>query len=155
MLLFLRGMKFFLKLFIVLACLQFLLLPAKTVFAAETGVAKSSGFIPECILGNIDPETGQCGDTADVFLWLAINAGRYLFTFIGALALLFFVYGGIVLITSQGNRENISKGTKAMLAAATGLVIAFSGYALISFLGQTIGLKSQFLINPQNTSIKK
>ena len=64
-------------------------------------------------------------------------------------------YGGVILITSQGNRENVSKGTKAMVAAVTGLVIAFSGYALITFLSQSVGVKSEFLLTPQNTATKK
>ncbi|PIT88626.1 MAG: hypothetical protein COU29_02530 [Candidatus Magasanikbacteria bacterium CG10_big_fil_rev_8_21_14_0_10_36_32] len=146
-------MKSILKLIVILICLQFLLLPSDAVFAQETS-AQSSGFLPECIL-NGDISGGQCGDSADIFLWLAINVGRYLFSFIGALALLFFVYGGVILITSQGNRENVSKGTKAMVAAVTGLVIAFSGYALITFLSQSVGVKSEFLLTPQNTATKK
>lgn len=136
------------KIFIIIILASALLLPAAAVFA------QGSAFIPECIL-NRDIAGGQCGDNVDIFITLAINIGRYLFSFIGALALLFFVYGGVILITSQGNKENVSKGTKAMVAAVTGLVIAFSGYALITFLSQSIGVKAEFLINPQNTAQKK
>ncbi len=134
------------KIFIIIILASALLLPAAAVFA------QGSAIIPSCLLGRTFD--ANC-DSVDQFILLAINIGRYLFSFIGALALLFFVYGGVILITSQGNKENISKGTKAMVAAATGLVIAFSGYALITFLSQSVGLKSQFLINPQNTAEKK
>lgn len=138
-------MKFISKLIIAVICLQFLLVPAAAVFA-------QSSIIPACLLSHtVDT---SC-DKMDVFLELAVNIGRYLFSFIGALALLFFVYGGVILITSQGNRENVSKGTKAMVAAATGLVIAFSGYALITFLSQSIGVKADFSITPQSTAEKK
>jgi len=134
-------MKFILKLIVAVICLQFLLLPAGAVLA-------QSAIIPSCLLSHtVDT---SC-DKVDVFIELAVNIGRYLFSFIGALALLFFVYGGVILITSQGNRENVSKGTKAMVAAATGLVIAFSGYALVTFLTQSIGVKSDFSITPQST----
>ncbi len=138
-------MKIFGKIFIIIILASALLAPAAPVFA-------QSAIIPSCLLG---PNVDTSCDKVDVFLELAINVGRYLFSFIGALALLFFVYGGVILITSQGNKENVSKGTKAMVAAATGLVIAFSGYALITFLSQSVGVKSQFLINPQNTAEKK
>ncbi len=140
-------MKFISKLIIAVICLQFLLVPAAAVYA-------QSSLIPACLLSHTVDTTEDC-NKVDLFIELAVNIGRYLFSFIGALALLFFVYGGVILITSQGNKENISKGTKAMVAAATGLVVAFSGYALITFLSQSIGVKADFSITPQSTAEKK
>jgi len=119
---------------------------AGAFLAAGPVLAQTSSFIPSCLLGA--PKAGSECDSVVVFIWLAINVGKYLFSFIGALALLFFVYGGVILIMSRGNKENISKGTKAMMAAATGLIIAFSGYALITFLGQTVGVKPQYQLAP-------
>ncbi|MDD2758453.1 MAG: pilin [Patescibacteria group bacterium] len=108
--------------------------------AYAQGEAKESAFIPQCLLGaQID---ANC-DNVNVFIWLAINVGTYLFGFIGALALLFFVYGGFILIMSQGNQEKIKQGTGAMTAAIIGLVISFSAYALITFLSNTIGVKAE------------
>lgn len=108
--------------------------------AYAQGEAKTSAFIPQCLLGaQIDT---NC-DNVNVFIWLAINIGTYLFGFIGALALLFFVYGGFILIMSQGNQEKVKQGTGAMTAAIIGLVISFSAYALITFLSNTIGVKAE------------
>ena len=75
---------------------------------------------------------------------LLMNVANYLFGFIGALALLFFVYGGFTLILSQGNAEKVKKGFGIMSAAAIGIIIAFGAYALISFLGTSLGIKSDF-----------
>ncbi len=115
------------------------------VEAAETS-AVSSKLIPECVLTRDTAAMKQC-DNVNVFIWLAINIGIYLFGFIGALALLFFIYGGVILIISQGNQEKIKQGTSAMTAAIIGLVIAFSAYALISFLSSTIGVKAEKSLN--------
>ena len=116
--------------------------------AANSATAQSSKIIPECLLkNNIADMTAAGCDNVNIFIWLAINVGTYIFGFIGALALLFFVYGGFLLILSQGNQEKIKKGTSAITAAVIGLVIAFGAYALITFLGNTIGLKAEKSIN--------
>jgi len=125
-----------------LLSLYFIFLAAP-VFAA-IGDTASSKIIPECLLGSkIDP---SC-DNINIFIWLGINVGFYLFSFIGALALLVFVYGGFMLILSQGVPDKVSKGKNAMVAAVVGLVIAFSAYALVTFLSNTIGVKTQYQLN--------
>lgn len=113
--------------------------------ANTTGATLSSKLIPQCLL-DAPVKNGKC-DNVNVFIWLAINIGAYLFSFIGALALLFFVYGGFLLILSQGNQEKIKQGTGAMTAAVIGLIISFSAYALITFLSKTIQVKAEKSIN--------
>lgn len=115
---------------------------------AATGEVKDSAIIPQCLLSNDIKSMKSAGcDNVNIFIWLAINVGTYIFTFIGALALLFFVYGGFMLIMSQGKADKIKQGTGAMTAAVIGLIIAFSAYALINFLGTTIGLKADKSLN--------
>jgi hypothetical protein len=53
---------------------------------------------------------------------------------IGALALLIFIYGGMIWLTSGGVPAKISAGKDAMKWAAIGLVIVFTSYALVSFV---------------------
>jgi len=83
----------------------------------------------------------ECKDIT-VFVSLAIQIVNYLFGIIGAIALGVFVYGGFQLILSQGNPEKVKGGTGAIINAVIGLVVAFSGYVLVSFLGELIGLNS-------------
>ncbi len=52
----------------------------------------------------------------------------------GSLALLVFVYGGFLWLTSAGNSEHVKKGTSAMLWAAIGIFIIFSSYAIITLI---------------------
>ncbi len=100
-------------------------------------------IIPDCALKDkLDlQDTGNpCGDVS-IFVLLLINVSRYLFSIIGALALAAFIYGGFVLILSQGNTEKIQHGRDIVLAAVIGLVVAFGGYVIIRFLGEAIKLK--------------
>jgi len=126
-------------------------LTAASCFAASTGTSSGSAsggtskLIPSCLLSN-DLKDPACNNI-NIFITFAINVGVYIFGFIGALALLFFVYGGFVLILSQGNQEKVKKGTGAITAAVIGLVISFSAYALITFLSNTIGVKAEKRLN--------
>ncbi len=101
----------------------------------------SSSFIPECLLQ--DNLSKECRDVS-IFVYFLIQFARYLFTVIGALALIMFVYGGFTLILSQGNAEKVKKGTGIIVAAVIGLVIMFGAYMLVSFLGEAVDVQSQF-----------
>ena len=99
--------------------------------------------IPSCVLN--DPFSGYCRDVS-VFVVFLINIAQGLLGIVGALALGAFVYGGFLLIISQGETEKVKKGTSALTAALIGLVIAFGGYMLVSFLGTALGLSETFLL---------
>lgn len=53
---------------------------------------------------------------------------------VGSLALLMFVYGGLIWMTSSGNPEKIKQGRGIIVWAAIGLAIIFSSYALTRIL---------------------
>lgn len=101
-----------------------------------------AGHIPDCgSLGNT-----ECEDVS-IFVLTLINISRYLFSIVGALALVFFVYGGLVWITSQGNPEKLKKGLDIFVAAVLGLVIVFSAYMLVSYLATSLGVSSSFKLS--------
>ena len=78
---------------------------------------------------------------------MLLQVANYLFSIVGALALLFFIYGGFTLILSRGNAEQTSKGIGIISAAVIGLVIVFGAYMLVRFLGTAIGLKTEYRLN--------
>ena len=112
---------------------------------AQTGDSK---FIPQCVLDNPtgDPITeGQCRSVS-IYVVLLLNVANYLFGIVGALALLFFIYGGFTLILSRGSPEQVKKGTEIVAAAVIGLVVVFGAYMLVKFLGTAVGLKGNFML---------
>ncbi len=114
----------------------------KATASAAVGInSTKSQFIPDCALQ--DELTSECRDI-NIFIILAINISRYVFSIIGGLSLLMFVYGGFTLIISQGNSEKIQNGKNIMVAVVVGLLIAFGGYILVNFLGQSLGLQESF-----------
>src|SRR3989338_9618390 len=50
----------------------------------------------------------------------------------GAIALLMFVWGGFIWMTSSGSSEKVKKGLMTLAWFAIGLVVLFTAYALVS-----------------------
>lgn len=116
---------------------------ALIVIFFNAGQVLAFEIIPACALssniGSVDKEQ-ECRSIS-IFVNLIINISAYLFSIVGALALLFFIYGGFTLILSRGATEQVKKGKDIMVAAIIGLVIVFGAYMLVKFLGTAVGLK--------------
>lgn len=50
---------------------------------------------------------------------------------VGSIALLMFVYGGFLWLTSRGDAKLVTKGKDTMMWAILGLVIIFSAYVIV------------------------
>lgn len=57
----------------------------------------------------------------------------------GSLALIMFVYGGFLWLTSAGNSEQVEKGKKIFTWSAIGLAIIFGAYAIVTQIYRTLG----------------
>lgn len=53
---------------------------------------------------------------------------------LGSITLLVFVIGGLMWLTSGGNEQRVSMGTKTMLYAVIGIFVIFSSYAILNAL---------------------
>ena len=53
---------------------------------------------------------------------------------VGSLALIMFVYGGLLWMTSGGNDEKVKQGKDVLIWATLGLFIIFASYALVNFI---------------------
>lgn len=58
---------------------------------------------------------------------------------VGSLALIMFIYGGVIWMTAAGNEQSVTKGKNIVLWATLGLVVIFSSYALVKFVISAIG----------------
>jgi hypothetical protein len=58
---------------------------------------------------------------------------------IGAIALLMFVYGGLMWMTPGGSPERIKKAQTTLVWAVLGLVVIFASYTLVDFIINQIG----------------
>ncbi len=97
--------------------------PAPTAAAAAaSGAAPSSQYDLPNFLGTEEP--------ADVI-------GRIIKTvigFCGILALIMFIYGGVMWLISAGREAYIDKGKDTMIWSAIGLAVVFGSYILVNFV---------------------
>lgn len=94
-----------------------------------TGALKVElGGIQQGILGSTEKPTAK--DIAK-FIGQIVQS---ILSAIGAFALLMVVYGGILILTSHGNPEGISKGKKTITWAFIGVGVVLGSYALVSYV---------------------
>jgi len=128
-------MKKLSKSFFVLALIAVLFFSVGRALAANP----VSTLVTQC--GNATTVKGDCASVS-IFVSLLIAVGQYIFGIVGALALLFFIYGGFTWILSQGNPEKVKKGRDIVFAAVIGLIIVFGAYILVQFIGTTLGVST-------------
>lgn len=76
-------------------------------------------------------EEGDC--TLNDFAQLGINVTNMILGIVGSLALLFFIYGGLMMIISSGKSEAVQKAKTILTNAVIGLVIVFTSWVIINF----------------------
>lgn len=67
------------------------------------------------------------------------RAARMLMGVSGSFALLMFVYGGFMWVTSAGNMDKVKKGKQVFTWATIGLVIIYGSYVLLSVVFNALG----------------
>jgi len=104
-------------------------------------IAFAEGILPpESTKGNCG--SSNCGNySLNDFLVLLINVANWILGVVGAVALLFFVYGGFVFILSGGSEERVSSGKKILLNSIIGLAIVFASYTIIQFSMSLLGVE--------------
>lgn len=65
---------------------------------------------------------------------LAGNIIKTILGMVGVLALIMFIYGGILWMTSGGSAEKIKKGKDTIVWAVFGLAFIFFSYAILDFI---------------------
>ncbi len=75
---------------------------------------------------------------------LIITASNLILRFVGSLALLFFIYGGIMFLISSGNTEQVTKAKGIVKAAVIGLIIVFASFLIISFVLRALGIEANW-----------
>ncbi len=115
-------------------CVSALLLPLAAAADTPSAPPASSGSCPTgytCLTNPLGPGSTN----VPVIVGNVIKAGMGI---IGAIALLVFVYGGFMWLTSGGSSKRIEAGRNAMIWAAIGIIIVLSSYALVSFVFKSL-----------------
>lgn len=76
----------------------------------------------------------DCADgvtCSDDFRGTVVSYLNYFLGFLGLLAVVMIVYAGILLVTAQGEEEQVGKGKKIIMWAAIGLIVIMLSFAIV------------------------
>jgi hypothetical protein len=71
--------------------------------------------------GNLDPQT------------LIMGLIQYALIFVGAIALIFVIWGGVQYVTSGGDAEKTTKARNTLLYAIIGIIVVVLAYAIVTW----------------------
>lgn len=80
-----------------------------------------------CSADQLDTELGCIPQDPSLFASKLYGIGLGL---IGGVALIFIIYGGYLIMTSQGDPIKLEKGKSYVVSAIIGLILAISGFGL-------------------------
>ena len=94
----------------------------------------------------IDPRCQQyCGEYGvDDFILLAKKASDIILGLSGSLALLAFIYGGIIFLISSGNNEQVTKAKGIITGAVIGLIVVFVSFTIVNFVFKGLGISDNW-----------
>ncbi len=145
-------MKKYLKFIIPLAvgCFIFSIFFVNVSQAADCNCANKDDLTrDECkqicgsIMGGVG---GNCRDYGNCelndFIRIVVKYFKTFLGLTGSLALLFFIYGGVMFLISGGSAEKVTQAKQIIISAVVGLVIIFSSYMIIDFVFTALGYNS-------------
>ena len=96
---------------------------------------------------------GSC--TLNDFVQLGVNVANWILGIVGSLALLFLIYGGLMMIISGGSSEKTGQAKTILTNAVIGLIIVFTSWVIINFTVSVLTGSNTIFGNPwYNTPAK-
>lgn len=106
-----------------------LILVLQFLFAGQSVLTANAQIInPLCPSGTC---AGAISYNPATIIGLIINSAL---GFIGAVALVLFIWGGFKIMLSRGNPDDVKTGKNTMIWAVIGLILIFSSYAIVSYI---------------------
>ena len=124
--------KLFISLLLILLFLPLLVLAQNDNTNNQEGINDNT---PTTGIVTLDNPLGDI-ESPQALVGQVINS---IFGIVGSLALVMFIYGGFLWLTSAGSAEQVKKGKDIFIWAVIGLVVIFSAYSLVRFVIQGVG----------------
>lgn len=135
-----QNKKRFLTLLLTVALVGFGALTLAPTVSAATWFR----LVPECATIKGEPGSPPPTPSLTCVLQTFGNISQIILGLTGSLALLMFVYGGFLLVTSGGSQEKVAKGKKAITNAVIGIFIIMTSGLIIQYGLDTIELNANY-----------
>ncbi len=70
---------------------------------------------------------------------LIVRIINVILSLVGALAVVFFIYGGLIWMTAGGSPDKVEKGRDILTWTILGLIIIFTSYIILNFVFESLG----------------
>lgn len=114
-----------------------LVLGTGLVFASSAGAVNvyESCDGPDGVSGTADDvDSAVCKSTADDANSLINTIVNLMIFFIGVVAVIVIIVSGFTYVTSNGNKEQVTKAKNTLTYAIVGLVVAILAYAIVNWV---------------------
>jgi len=109
------------------------------IFALMVGAISLMSFLPVAGAALIDnsaniPAVSEATGGSDSLRDLIITMVDYFLGFLGLVAVLMVIYGGVTYVTAAGKDDAVEKGKKIIMYALIGLVIVLLSFVVVNFI---------------------
>ena len=70
--------------------------------------------------------------------YVVANIIQWAMTLVGTLSLIYGIYGGYMILTSEGESEKIETGKSTLLTSTIGIIVALSAYSITLFVANNL-----------------
>ncbi len=118
-------------------------------------MCQGSNLVKNCHVGKFvsHPVCACCGDcTLTDVMRVGVNVANIILRYLGIIALVLFVIGGIMWITSGGAQEKVQRGKAMIVGAIVGMVIVLTAFLIVQAVMKSLGVKEEYLPKGEATS---
>jgi hypothetical protein len=108
-------------------------------FSLLTSTAGAQLINPGDVPQNISQATGGEGSARA----LVLNIVNFFLGFLGIIAVIMIIYGGIMYVTAGGDQTKIDNAKKIIMYAIVGIIIVLISFALVNTVIQGAGFGSE------------
>jgi len=108
--------------------------------------------LPSTLGQGAELNNGASGGTS-IIAQLIVTIWQTLLTLGGILVIFWFIYGGITWLTAGGDKQKVDNARNRIMNALIGMILLFSTFAVINYLGPAIGFDLLRLNVPTPTNM--
>lgn len=102
------------------------------VFALMVGAITLFSAIPDVLAGAINPEDRPDIVPGGSLRGLVLTIINYFLGFLGLLAVIMIIYGGVTYVTSAGNDEAVGNAKKIIMYALIGIIVILLSFVVVN-----------------------
>jgi hypothetical protein len=108
-------------------------------------VVQTMPVFAQSVTDNLSPTCKSDGNCElNDFMRIFINISKIILGLTGSLALIAFIYGGVMFLISGGSSEKVTKAKQIIVGAVVGIIIVLASWTIIGFVFKALGIEGNW-----------